>query len=42
MATSIRMCSTCAGAFRYNTENHNDTPDTHNDVGEDCPTVYRE
>ena len=38
---SIRMCSTCAGAFEFDPENYDTTPDTHAAVGEDCPTLYR-
>ena len=37
----VKMCSTCAGAFRY-TDDGDDKPETHADVGEDCPTIYRE
>ena len=39
---AIRMCSTCAGAFKFDPENHDTVPDDHSDVGEDCPTTYRE
>lgn len=39
--SKIKMCSTCAGAFEYDPETHPD-PDTHSDVGEDCPHPYRE
>ena len=41
-AEVVRMCSMCAGAFRYNPHNYDDIPDTHGDVGEDCPVQYRE
>ena len=36
----VKMCSMCAGAFRYS--NDSNDPETHADVGDDCPTVYRE
>lgn len=39
---NIRMCSTCAGAFTFDPNNHDEIPDTHTKVGKDCPTVYRE
>lgn len=42
MLSKIRMCSTCAGAFKFNPDDHDETPDTHADVGEECPTTYRE
>jgi len=40
--TTIRMCSTCAGALEYDADEHTEKPDTHADVGDSCPTIYRE
>lgn len=37
----IRMCDVCAGAFEYDPEEHDRVPDTHEEVGESCPTLYR-
>lgn len=37
---TVKMCSQCAGAFKYDTNDY-DEPDTHADVGKDCPTIYR-
>jgi len=42
MTEKIRMCSMCAGAFRYEEQSHEQTPDTHGEIGEECPTLYRE
>lgn len=38
---ALRMCSQCAGAFRYDEAATDSTPDTHGDVGDDCPVMYR-
>jgi len=38
----VRMCSICAGAFQYDETSHDTTPNTHADVGDYCPTMYRE
>lgn len=35
------MCSTCAGAFRFDADEHDDMPDTHDEAGESCPVMYR-
>jgi hypothetical protein len=38
----VRMCARCAGAFEFDPENYDRKPDTHHEVGETCPTQYRE
>lgn len=39
--TKVRMCANCAGAFEYRPDDHERVPDTHQEAGESCPTMYR-
>lgn len=39
---TVVMCKRCAGAIEYDADLWDDAPDTHDDVGKECPTDYRE
>lgn len=39
--TEIRMCAVCAGGFEYRPDEYDRKPDTHEEAGDNCPTVYR-
>jgi len=39
---TVRMCARCAGGFHNDPDSHDTLPETHGDVGETCPTMYRE
>lgn len=37
----IRMCAVCAGAFEYDPDEFDRTPDTHEQADDSCPIQYR-